>query len=403
MNILIVSSNYFPEPLGIGLYSHELSSLLTEQGHRVWVLTTFPYYPWWKAQKDLESFAVKYSNIGGVHVHRANIQLTGSSTTLGRILFEGRLWSGLKRESVHLESLDFDQVISFIPSLGAGLVARGISIRKNVPLFLIIQDITTSGVSESGMSFGSILRHIVLPIERQIIRSASSISIISESMLDAVRKISSTKSPIVHLPNYDTGDDEPNQRFTRKDFELPADKFVVIHAGSIARKQDLESLVCVARSLKSTEVQFYLYGHGNAQEEILRASQGLDNFFIRPSVPKDRFKSLLKCADLLLVNERSTQVSMALPSKLVSYFASEVAVLAIVPKDGPTYRTVKNLAFWAETGDAEGVAEKIKTIIHSPIERQEYARKARIYYEKELSRESGRKRYMNWLFGANKK
>jgi colanic acid biosynthesis glycosyl transferase WcaI len=103
VNVLIVSSNYFPEPLGIGLYSYDLATLLMEQGHHVWVLTTFPYYPWWNTPKDMESFAVKYSMIDGVHVHRAKVQLSKSISTYGRALFVFRMWVELRNVSKHYE------------------------------------------------------------------------------------------------------------------------------------------------------------------------------------------------------------------------------------------------------------------------------------------------------------
>ena len=401
MKILIVSSNYFPEPLGIGLYSHDMAKMLTEKGNEVWVLTTFPYYPWWKTPKEMENYAVKYSMIDGVHVHRAELQLCRTNGTIGRIIFELRMWLELRRVATHFKEQNFSKVISFIPSLGAGLVAKAVSTQKGVPHYLVVQDITTTGVSESGMSFGAILRYLVMPIERRIIESASFVSVISKSMLESARKIAPSPATIIHLPNYDTKTEPPILGLTRQDFDLPSDKFVIIHAGSIAKKQNLQNLVALATKLKSTNVQFYLFGHGNAEQEILNASIGLDNFFIRPSVPEEKLMSLLKCADLLLVNERPTQISMALPSKLVSYFSSEVPVLAIVPKGGPTYRAVENIAFWAEAGDLEAAAQKILTILRSPKERATFAREARLYYEQHLTIDIGRKNYLNWLFGSN--
>jgi len=401
VNILIVSSNYYPEPLGIGLYSHDLALTLKRQGHEVWVLTTFPYYPWWKTPEDLKHFALEYAYLEGIHVYRTKLHFSKSKSTFGRILFEVKIWMGLKQVYKRFRDQNFDKVISIIPSLGAGLVARKVAALRKTPHFLVIQDISSSGVSESGMSLGSMLKYIILPIERRIIRSAVSVAVISEGMIEVIKKISGTATPIVKLPNYETGSDATISSINRRDFDLPPDKFIIIHAGSIAKKQNLELLVAAAERLRLTEVQFYLYGHGNAEDDISSAAFGLENFFIRPPVTKDKFKSLLRCADLLIINERPSQLSMALPSKLISYFSVEVAVLAVVPKNGATYNTIKGLTFWAEAGDPELISESIREILDSRIEREEYAQKARQYYENELSREIGQKRYLDWIMSPN--
>ena len=398
MNILIVTSNYFPEPLGIGLYSYDLATLLTQQGHRVTVLTTIPYYPWWKTPQEYEIFACKKATLDGVDVYRTSLKLGKTQSTIGRIAFELRLWLGLRRVFKLITNRKFDKIISIIPSLGAGMVARMASKSNSVPHYLIIQDITTNGVSESGMSSGSILRHSIMLIEGRIIRSASSVAVISQNMIQSIKKISDSPTEIVYLPNYETGVDFLSEHLDRSHFEIPLDKFVVMHAGSIAKKQNLEILVEAARILQGKEIIFYLFGHGNALDEVSKLSQNLSNFYIKPSVPKDEFKSLLKMADLLIVNERATQVSMALPSKLISYFSSEVPVLAAVPENGATYQAVEGLAFWTEAGNPHALAEAIQAIAALPAERRANAKAARNYYENNLTGPAGRQRYLNWLF-----
>jgi glycosyltransferase involved in cell wall biosynthesis len=397
VKMLIVTSNYFPEPLGIGLYSHDLALSLKSQGHHVTVLTTFPYYPWWETPREFESYAKQHSVLDGVDVYRTNLKIADSKSTLFRMLFEFRMWIGLRKVFKKIPQQEFDRIISIIPSLGAGLVASRISKKNRTPHFLVIQDITTTGVSESGTPFGSLLRYTILPIERAIIRSAHSVAVISKNMITPVSKIAGDSIQIVHLPNYETGLDEKVPKLLRKHFDIPPNEFVVLHAGSIARKQNLENLVFTARLLESQNIGFYLFGHGNAQEEVLLASRGLNNFSIRPSVPKHSFKSLLACADLLIVNERPTQFSMALPSKLISYFSSNVPVLAAVPEGGATYQEVKGLALWVDAGRPDELAKMIRKIADSPNSALEYAKNARRYYENVLTSEAGRKRYLDWI------
>jgi colanic acid biosynthesis glycosyl transferase WcaI len=400
VRILIISSNYYPEPMGIGPYTTDLAQMLIGNGDDVTVITSHPYYPWWHTPNDLLEFAVPHSTIDGVRVYRTPVKFWFTSTTLGRILFEVLMWLGLRKVYTGINNNDFEKIISVIPSLGAGLVARKAAKECKALHYLIIQDITANGASESGMSFGTILQRLIFPIERLIVTSAKSIAVISQSMITPVVAMSRNLSDVTVLPNYQIEIPKPSRKFTRGDFNLPLDKFVIIHAGSIAKKQDLHNLVKTARLLTSTDVVFYLFGHGNAEEEILNASEDLCNFFIRPPVSRERFSSLLSCADLLIVNERPTQMSMSLPSKLISYFSSGVPVIGSVPKLGATQKAIEGLAFWVEAGEPQLLANRIREIVLSESEREFYSNRALLYFQRNLQNDQGRKRYLAWLMDS---
>lgn len=393
---MIISSNYSPEPVGIGLYTTDLAYILNRDGIDVTILTTFPYYPWWKTPQHLEKNLVERSIQDNVEVYRTRLKFSSSSSTFSRVIFELRMWIGMRRVYRRIENKKFDKVISIIPSLGAGLVARKVAIAGKLKHCLIIQDITSKGVSESSMSFGSLLQYIILPVERLIVRSANSVAVISQNMLETIRTMSRKTNSVVFLPNYEI--EAPDLlKLTRSDFNLPLNKFIVMHAGSIAQKQGLENLVKVAGLTQSTNIHFYLFGHGNAEGEILKASQNLTNFFVKPPVPRDQFLSLLRCADLLIVNERSTQISMALPSKLISYFSSGIPVVAAVPKSGATSKSIEGLTFWVEADEPELLAAAIQEISCSPESRQYYADAATQYFNENLRSEKGRERLLAWI------
>jgi colanic acid biosynthesis glycosyl transferase WcaI len=48
--ILLIGGNYYPEPTGIGKYSGEMIDWLSVQNYECGVITTYPYYPYWKIQ-----------------------------------------------------------------------------------------------------------------------------------------------------------------------------------------------------------------------------------------------------------------------------------------------------------------------------------------------------------------
>ncbi|MEP1985733.1 MAG: colanic acid biosynthesis glycosyltransferase WcaI, partial [Maribacter dokdonensis] len=49
--LLFIGYNFSPELTGIGKYSGEMMQWLAEKGHDCTVLTSYPYYPYWKIQE----------------------------------------------------------------------------------------------------------------------------------------------------------------------------------------------------------------------------------------------------------------------------------------------------------------------------------------------------------------
>lgn len=383
--------------MGIGLYSHDLALNLRDSGHDVTVLTTIPYYPWWKRTENVAHHGPGLTELEGISVHRAELRFIHGRTTAGRLLFELLMWTSLRLRARSLKRSSFDKVVAIVPSLAAGIVAQSMAKALKSPLLVILQDISSTGASESGMALGSLVKYLISPIERRIIRSAQSLAAISPSMIPAIKILAKKEINIVCLPNYDLGDGAIRKNNSRSHFGISLDDFVIIHSGSIAKKQNLENLVDAARLLVDVKIKFYLFGHGNDEAKIRKYSSGLANFEVREPVPSDEFENLLSCADLLVINERPSQISMALPSKLISYFRSGTPVLAAVPKHGATYASISGLAYWVEAGNPEGMAILIQEIIKNPNERMTIAVLARQYFESNLSKEAGRARYSDWI------
>ena len=49
--LLLISYNFYPEPTGIGKYNGEMISWFVSQGYDCTVITSYPYYPYWKIQE----------------------------------------------------------------------------------------------------------------------------------------------------------------------------------------------------------------------------------------------------------------------------------------------------------------------------------------------------------------
>jgi glycosyltransferase involved in cell wall biosynthesis len=115
------------------------------------------------------------------------------------------------------------------------------------------------------------------------------------------------------------------------------------------------------------------------------------------AVSDEDYSALLSAADLLLVNERSTQMEMSLPSKLTSYLYSERPVLAAVPRGGATWKFLDGVAELVEAADPKALAKKIEELSQNQIRLDELARLGSEFAKKHLDPQVGRAKYRQWV------
>jgi len=125
--------------------------------------------------------------------------------------------------------------------------------------------------------------------------------------------------------------------------------------------------------------------------------EGKSNIAVMPAVSDEDYSALLSAADLLLVNERSTQMEMSLPSKLTSYLYSERPVIAAVPRGGATWKFLQGVAELVDAGDPKRLAEKIEELSKNQSKLNELAKLGSEFAIKHLDPEVGRAKYLQWV------
>jgi glycosyltransferase involved in cell wall biosynthesis len=123
----------------------------------------------------------------------------------------------------------------------------------------------------------------------------------------------------------------------------------------------------------------------------------LGNILILPAVAEDQYSTLLSAADLLLVNERSTQMEMSLPSKLTSYLYSERPVIAAVPRGGATWLFLNGVAELVEADNPKALASAIEDLSRQPEKLHDLGKRGKQFAEANLSAEIGRTKYLEWI------
>jgi colanic acid biosynthesis glycosyl transferase WcaI len=399
MQILLVTTNYWPEPTGIAVYTTDLAETLQAEGHEVAVLTSLPHYPWWRVPSEFAHLGEGAGIHNGVSIIRAKHLVPPKMNALLRMRFETSLWRNLRRVSKSMVGNDFDLVIACIPTVAAGIIGKGIAKNLGIPFGLIVQDLSGAGAKQSGLRGGAMISKIAHLVEGQALGGADALVVVSPAMRDAVVALGVPTGRITQITNYSARTiDSVDETSARAKFGWVSNNFVVIHTGNMGAKQDLENVVRAADALHAdSKIKIYLVGHGNQEASLKSLCSGKSNIAVMPAVSDADYSALLSAADLLLVNERSTQMEMSLPSKLTSYLYSERPVIAAVPRGGATWKFLDGVAELVEAGKPKALASKIEELSRNQSRLDELAKLGSAFAVKNLDPAVGRKKYLEWV------
>jgi colanic acid biosynthesis glycosyl transferase WcaI len=397
--VLLVTTNYWPEPTGIAVYTTDLAEMLQTEGHRVTVLTSLPHYPWWQVPSEFAHLTEGTGSRNDVSVIRANHLIPTKMNALLRVRFETSLWRNLRRVSKTMSGNGFDLVIACIPTVAAGIVGKRIAKELGIPFGLIVQDLSGAGAKQSGLRGGAVISKIAHAVEGKALHGANALVVVSPAMRDVVSALDVPAERITQITNYSARPiASVDKTSSRAEFGWASDDFVVIHTGNMGAKQDLENVVRAADALQTgSNIKIYLVGHGNQEASLKSLCAGKSNIAVMPAVSDADYSALLSAADLLLVNERSTQMEMSLPSKLTSYLYSERPVIAAVPRGGATWKFLYGVAELVEAGDPKALASKIEELSTNQSRLDELAKLGSAFAVKNLDPAVGRKKYLEWV------
>ncbi len=397
--VLLVTTNYWPEPTGIAVYTTDLAETLQADGNQTTVLTSLPHYPWWRVPSEFAHLGEGTGTHNGVSIIRAKHLVPLKMNALLRMRFETSLWWNLRRVSRTMLGNDFDLVIACIPTVAAGIVGKRIAEELGIPFGLIVQDLSGAGAKQSGLRGGVVISKIAHFVEGKALHGANALVVVSPAMRDVAVALGVPAERITQITNYSArAISNVNKISARSKFGWAAEDFVVIHTGNMGAKQHLKNVVRAADALaENSNIKIYLVGHGNQETKLKGLCEGKSNIAVMPAVPDADYSALLSAADLLLVNERSTQMEMSLPSKLTSYLYSERPVIAAVPHGGATWKFLDGVAELVEAGDPKALALKIEELSRNRNRLDELARLGSAFAVKNLDPDVGRAKYLEWV------
>ncbi|MGZ3755659.1 MAG: WcaI family glycosyltransferase [Mucilaginibacter sp.] len=360
--VLLISHNFSPELVGMGKYNGEMINWLVERGHDCTVITTFPYYPFWKVQKPYRNlWYKKETNINPISgaklsVYRCPTYIPKDPTGKQRTLQDFSLWLSkfFTIFKLILTNQKFDLIITVAPPFH--LAYLGLMLKKVTggKLLYHVQDLQIEAARDLKLFSNKEILGNLFRVEHRILRLADYVSSISDGMIKKIQcKI---KRDVVFFPNWvDTSYfyPLPDRNLLKLKWGYKETDIVYMYSGAIGVKQGLEDILTSIEHLKEHEhIKFIICSSGPYKDLLLQQSEakGLTNVAFLPVQPKEHFNEFLNMADIHLVIQKASAEDLVMPSKLATILA--VGGASIITASNGT-----SLYQMAEEGDFGYVVE----------------------------------------------
>lgn len=351
--ILLIGYNFTPEPTGIGKYSGEMIEWLAKKGYDCSVITTYPYYPYWKVQEPYfkdrfwyKKEVINYDSEGKITIYRCPMYVPQSPTGSKRMLLDVSfmLSSFLMLFKMFFQK-KFDVVITVVPSFQFGLLGCFYKIFKGAKLVYHIQDMQIEAAQDLKMIQSEALIKTLFKVEKYILKRSDIITSISEKMVAKIEEKASKK--VFLFPNWsNTQFFKPieDKQALKIDFGFSLTDKIILYSGAIGEKQGLEAIIEAAEVYKSeSHIKFLICGSGPYKENLqnLAKHKQLNNVIFFPLQPMEKFNQFLNMADVHLVIQKAKASDLVMPSKLTTILSVGGLALITANEDTGLYSLVE--------------------------------------------------------------
>ena len=391
--------NYAPEVSGTAPYTHRMADALARD-HEVEVLAGLPHYPEWRLHQGYAGWK-RQSVEDGVRIRRLWHVIPRHPNPVSRLLHELTFAARVVTQRVERP----DVVIAVSPPLFGAAAALLVARRLQVPLGLIVQDIYSAGVpgtcarpgprptarrrgsgASSSMSWSGL---------RESPRSTTASLLGSWRSRGARTRISqSSVTGRIFL----TAPGRPSSSVSCSDGVIGTSSFTpgTWVRSRVSRTSSKPLATLIDADLPLTYV---LLGDGNQRPGLQRLARGVRSIQFLPSADAKEYSSILRAADVLLVNERVGVVEMSLPSKLTSYCAAARPILAAVSSDGATSEALarSGAGILAPPGNPSALNDAALTLINDADRAAELGENGRNFAKEHFGEQTAIQRYETWI------
>ena len=346
MRVIVWGINYAPEITGIAPHSVALCDFLKSRGYDVEMLTTFPYYPWWRKRAEDQHQLYRTDIVNDVPVHRCWHYVPARVSPLKRMVHEATFILTSTMRGLFLARPDVFVIVS--PPLPLGPAAWFVAGMKRAPYIFHVQDLQPDAAVGLGMLRQGWFTRALYWLEAFAYRHAARVSGISEEIVEAFRRKGVSQAKLVLFPNTIVVPHE-SEVPARGDFRarhgFDPGEFLAIYAGNLGVKQGLDILLDAAELLRSQPKIRIVIGGDGAERSNLEAGaakRNLSNVSMLPLLSGREYHELLVDADISLITQQSGSGNAFFPSKLLVTLAYSCPVVTVADEESALARAVAN-------------------------------------------------------------
>ena len=359
--ILLVSATFPPEQVVAAQIAKDLAEYLSDN-YKVRVLSPRPSRPLGFRFSSSPLFSERYEH------------LVLDSFAYPESRMAGRLVEGIsfgKHVSEHIkknhDSIDCCYVSSW-PLISQFIIVRSL-VKYSIPVVMHIQDIYPESMLYRFPFQGWLVKKILLPIDKFVLRNSTSVIAISQNMSDYIiktRGISVQKITIVqNWRNEEEFKDVFNTNSVIRQAEFRKESFIFMYMGNIGSVAGVDHLI---RSFVSSDIkgaELIIAGCGPAKEKCRKLAQMTENKNISfLDVPEGETASVQKIADVMLLPVRQGAAMSSIPSKLLAYMFSGKPVLACIDAKSDTAKAIEEsgCGWVVPPDDTEALSRMMKKV-----------------------------------------
>lgn len=326
LRVLVLTQHFWPEQFRINGFVEDLR----DAGAEVAVLTGQPNYP---AGRTFDGY--RWNRVGverhpsGYEIFRVPLVPRGKGGALRLAAnYLSFLACAIGAGPFLLRGRRFDIIFVYGTSpIFQAFAALPLRRLKGAPVVLWVQDLWPGVLAATGYVRNGRILALVERVVAALYRRVDLILAQSEAFADTIRPMAS-KVPVAYFPN--PGDSAAS---SEEDSGVRLEPgFNLVFAGNLGRAQALETIVEAAALLRGErDIRIHLFGSGAMEDWIRRQieERRLGNLVLAGRLPARAMPAIFSQSSALLLTLGSDEmVSKTIPSKLQSYLAAGVPIIA---------------------------------------------------------------------------
>lgn len=370
MNILYFTLDDFDSLVSYHSINTDLLREFLKHGYKVYVISPSEKKKGFSTRiLEENEIVILKPRIG--NIQKTNIVEKGISTiTIGCLL--------IKAIKKYLDNVRFDLILYCTPPITFLNAVKYVKKRDEAKTYLLLKDIFPQNAVDLGMMSTAGLKGVIYKHfrkqEKLLYRISDRIGCMSQANVEyVIANNQEIDSAIVEVcPNsIDVIDKSVNAELRqqiREKYGIPFDKKVFVYGGNLGKPQGISFMIQCFKKCKDLDDAFFLIvGDGteyNTIEDYVK-SDGQKNLKLMKRIPKEDYDAMVGACDvgLIFLDHRFTIPNF--PSRLLSYMAAKLPVLACTDPNTDIGKVIESGGFgwWCESEDIEEFRKQIEKIL----------------------------------------